>query len=250
MKIALAQISSIAGDVTANIARHETFIRQAAVHQSDLILFPELSLSAYEPSLIRSVAMEADAPGLDTFQSLSEQHRMTICIGIPLKNPEGITISLLIFQPDQGRQIYSKNYLHADEVPYFVRGRNTLLTMRQHPKLAPAICYEISVPEHAGSASRAGASVYLASVVKYGSALPDAFKRLSTIARSYRMTVFMANAVGEADGGIAGGCSSVWTPDGDLAGQLGPEEEGLLVYDTTLKQIHHLNSNEMPPDRT
>gem|GEM_PF-5279637 len=36
-------------------------------------------------------------------------------------------ISIVIFQPNQARQTYSKQQLHADELPYFVNGQQHVI---------------------------------------------------------------------------------------------------------------------------
>lgn len=51
VKIAVAQIKPIKGDIPSNVLQHVDFIELAAVNQVDLLIFPELSLTGYEPEL-------------------------------------------------------------------------------------------------------------------------------------------------------------------------------------------------------
>lgn len=250
MKISLAQIQSIPGDIRKNIDHHKRWIDAAAAYQSDLIVFPELSITNYEPTMVKDLAVQLDDERLEIFQQLSNRYNMTIAIGLPLQVANGITISMLIFQPGGARQLYNKKYLHADEIPFFVPGENQSVTLDRFPSIAPAICYEISVSDHVAMAAAQKAEFYLASVVKFRSGLAGASEQLSNIARTYGMTVLMANAVGEADGGLSGGNSSVWAPDGKLIGQLSQTEEGLLLYHTATRQTQKIIVNDIATDRT
>ena len=51
MKICVAQTRPLKGDIKGNIENHKKLIASAVSHQADLIIFPELSLTGYEPGL-------------------------------------------------------------------------------------------------------------------------------------------------------------------------------------------------------
>ena len=48
MIIGLAQLESVVGDYSHNLAKHLRFIELAAQAQIDYLIFPELSLSGYD----------------------------------------------------------------------------------------------------------------------------------------------------------------------------------------------------------
>ena len=54
MKIGIAQIKPLKGDIERNLDKHLKFINNALEKQPDLLMFPELSLTGYEPELARS----------------------------------------------------------------------------------------------------------------------------------------------------------------------------------------------------
>jgi predicted amidohydrolase len=60
--IAAAQSQSVKGDIAANVRRHAEFVRVAAALKADVIVFPELSLSGYEPTIAAEVALSPDDP--------------------------------------------------------------------------------------------------------------------------------------------------------------------------------------------
>ena len=237
MKIGIAQTRPLKGDIPGNIAAHKKLIDRAAAIGADTLIFSELSLTGYEPTLAHTLAMDLNDGRLDELQTLSDTHSLTLGVGVPLQTAQGITISLLIFQPGQSRQVYTKRYLHPDEEAFFVSGSGTLNLLGSEGTLALAICYELSVPEHAEEASKNGAEIYLASVAKTARGIPKAEERLSAIAQAYGMTVLMVNCVGPCDGEEGGGKSAVWNKAGELLVQLDDREEGLLLFDTETGQF-------------
>jgi predicted amidohydrolase len=122
MKICAAQTKPIKGDIYRNIENHKKIIDLAVFNGADVIIFPELSLTGYEPTLSKELATDPKDGRFHDFQKISDAKRITIGVGMPTKSHSGIQISLIIFQPNKPRQTYSKQYLHEDEYPYFVKG--------------------------------------------------------------------------------------------------------------------------------
>ncbi|MEM8524632.1 MAG: nitrilase-related carbon-nitrogen hydrolase [Bacteroidota bacterium] len=61
MKICIAQSRSAKGKIKENISAHLKLINRATKLNADLIIFPELSLTAYEPALAKSLAVETQS---------------------------------------------------------------------------------------------------------------------------------------------------------------------------------------------
>ena len=237
MKVGLAQTKPISGDVAANITQHVKLINLALSGGADFVLFPELSITGYEPTLAKELATTTDDARLAVFQEISNQKQLTLGIGAPIKTAAGITISLLLFQPNRQCEIYAKQYLHPDEEPFFVRGQNTTGLVGDKIIAALAICYELSVPAHAETAFRRGAEIYMASVAKAAEGVNKAAERLAEIARLYAMTVMMVNCIGPCDEMICGGKTAVWNNKGELLGQLNDTTEGILLFDTATQEV-------------
>ncbi len=123
MKLCVAQLKSLPGAVQRNIDRHIKLLTLAVRQGADVVIFPELSLTGYEPALAHSLATGQNDSRLDPFQQLADTHSLTIGVGAPTKSETGICISLIIFQPNKARQTYSKEYLHPDEAAFFVSGQ-------------------------------------------------------------------------------------------------------------------------------
>lgn len=202
-----------------------------------MIIFPELSLTGYEPTLAEKLTINQDDYMLDDFQKISNTKQVTIGVGVPLESDKGKSISMILFQPNKPRQVYSKKYIHRDEEEYFVSGDNFTDLVINNTKIIFAICYEISVDEHTENAFDSGAEIYITSVAKFKSGIDKALERLSGIAKKYSTTVLMSNCIGQADGEECAGKSSIWSREGKLLAQLDDTKEGILIIDTSSQEV-------------
>ena len=241
MKICVAQTKPIKGDMQRNIEKHKKVLKTAVAHHANLVIFPELSLTGYEPSLAKQLATHPDDGRFDDFQAISNSHQITIGVGVPTKSDAGICISMILFQPHQTRQIYSKKYLHADEEPFFVSGQNFSALGINQTSIGLAICYELSIAQHAQQARKSGAEVYIASVAKLADGVTKASQRLAEIATTYSIPVLMSNCVGPSEDFESAGGTAVWDSSGTILKQLDRTNEGILIYDTDTQTVISAN---------
>ena len=240
MKVCVAQSRPLAGDIPGNVDAHRRLLDLAIDSGAETIVFPELSITGYEPSRANDLAIDVDDSRFELFQSISDASAVTIGVGVPTRSADGVRVSMMLFQPEETRQLYSKMYLHADEAPFFVPGVQSSGIIGAEKDVALAICHELSVPQHAADAHKNGARVYVASVSKSVAGIESALARLREVARDYSMTVFMANAVGTSDGAECAGRSSVWNSQGELVCQLDGVSQGLIVVDTKTQDVREL----------
>ena len=241
MKICIAQTRPVKGDIQSNIDNHKKLIGLAVANGADTIIFPELSLTGYEPGLSKELATDQDDSRFGDFQKISDSKHIAIGVGMPTKTNSGVLISMIIFQPHKPRHTYSKQYLHQDEHPYFINASQQAVLEERKNKIALAICYELSVPEHSENASKSGAEIYIASVAKSVSGVEKAVKSLSEIAGKYSMTVLMSNCIGHCDDFECGGKTSVWNSKGLLIAQLNDKDEGIIILDTDTQKPNSEN---------
>jgi predicted amidohydrolase len=237
MKISVAQNRPVIGDIDANVAGHKKLIDLAATNGASVVVFPELSLSGYEPKIAAEVATTVDDPRFNDLQTLSNKHNIAVGSGIPIKNKHGITITMIIFQPGKPRTTYSKKYLHEDEEPFFVSGDNFPSLVVGNTKMSLAICYEISVPEHARVAANSNPSAYIASVAKFKRHMDNTTATLSKTAKDYSVVTMMSNCLGVCDGEECAGSSFAIDKDGVVIDQLDDKREGILIFDLDTKMI-------------
>jgi predicted amidohydrolase len=237
MKISVAQTKPIIGNISANIDAHKKLIQLAISYNADAIFFPELSITAYDSELAKNLATDQNDPIFDDFQKISDDNKITIGIGMPTKTSVGIHISMIIFQPDSSRQMYSKQHLHSDEFPYFIKGEKQIILTVGNKNIAPAICYESMLMEHSEYANKLGAEIYLASVAKSQDGINNAKSHYPFVAKKFAMPVLMSNCVGFCDNFESVGQSAVWSKQGKLLEQLDDTSEGILVFDTETEEV-------------
>ena len=115
LKICAAQLKLKPGDVEFNIGEHINLINKAINSNVDLIFFPELSITGYEPLLAESLSCDINDSRLDILQTLCDSNHIIICVGLPIKQENGNLISLVVFQPKKERTLYAKQIIHEDE---------------------------------------------------------------------------------------------------------------------------------------
>lgn len=228
MRVCLAQYRS-ASDVDTNVGRHREVVRRAAAAACDVVLFPELSLTGYRPSVAAEKALSLDAPVLEPLRAASDELGIVVAAGLPLVAETGVEIGLLVYRPEHPPASYAKQLLHQDEVRFFVPGCRVQDIEADGIRIAPAICYEAMQPEHGLAALARGASVYAASTAKTEAGVEQARSYLSDFAARHSVAVLLVNAVGPGDGFISGGRSAAWDASGTLIAELADREGELIV---------------------
>ncbi len=96
--LAAAQFHSERGQLARNLEGHLTFMRCAADQRAEYLLFPELSLTGYEPDIARELAVAPEDDRLEPIRSLAMQLNLATTVGIPLKGPNNtVHIGALTF---------------------------------------------------------------------------------------------------------------------------------------------------------
>jgi hypothetical protein len=148
-KIAAAQIASVRGNIDANVVTHAAAIQAAGEHHVSVLVFPELSLTGYEPDLAMELAVSEDDSRLFLLIALSRQHQMEVVIGAPLRNLTGKpALGAIVITGDGAIRTYRKMHLGGSERTYFDAGEAPLaLTVREHT-VGIAICADSSRDTH------------------------------------------------------------------------------------------------------
>jgi len=222
--IAAIQSASVKGDIAVNLQRHLELSRQAAALGARLALFPELSLTGYEPDVAAATALRGDDARLAPLAELAQSTGMTIVAGAPLDIDGALYIGALSFLPDGRVAEYTKQHLHDGEEKVFVAGcGGDALDIDGVPS-ALAVCADFTHASHAQAAADAGAMLYAASVL----VSPGGYAKDSEILRGYAerhaMPVLMSNHGGPTGGWQSAGRSALWDERGQLVVEGGPGE--------------------------
>ncbi len=101
--VAAAQYGVRPGDLRANIAHHLDFIRHAAAERIDLLIFPERSLTGYDPGQVDSHALPFTDALLNPLEQAAVEHQMTLIVGMTLSGENGPSPGSVGFLPDGTR---------------------------------------------------------------------------------------------------------------------------------------------------
>ena len=122
-KIAAGQIASVRGDLDRNIATHAMAIAAAAAYHVSVLVFPELSLTGYEPDLAADLAISAADERLAPLIALARQHQIAAVVGPPLHNgPAKPSLGAIVQTASGGTRTYHKMHLGGSEPTYFTPG--------------------------------------------------------------------------------------------------------------------------------
>ena len=125
MKLFLAQINNIVGDIDGNLKRAIDILDQAEELNSDLVVFSELFLSGYPPEdlVLKKSFVEECRNALDTLINYSKTKKVGLIVGLPIYEKNNLFNAAAIV--DEGKLIgFSKkinlpNYSVFDEKRVF-----------------------------------------------------------------------------------------------------------------------------------
>lgn len=228
-KIAAAQVPSIRGEIATNIGTHAATIAAAVQHGVRVLIFPELSLTGYEPELAEELAISGMDERLVPLSSLARQHGIDVVLGAPLRN--GATKPRLgaILLAANGKTItYAKMHLGPSEKNLFAPGSAPLAFESGGHKIGIAICADTSQLSHPQAYAEDGCTIYAAGMFLNTEWYATDAPRLAPYAARLRMLVVMANHAQSVGTYSSVGKSAVWLPDGTLLAQAEGAESSLV----------------------
>ncbi|MDB6090113.1 MAG: synthetase [Gammaproteobacteria bacterium] len=164
LKIALAQLDLLVGDVQGNATRVIATARRARADLgADLILFPELTLSGYPPEdlLFHRGFRRQIETGLERVRQ--EVQDVSVVVGFPEYARAGIYNSAALICGGSIAAIHRKaelpNYKVFDEKRYFQPGAQPTVVDHQGFKIGLLVCEDIWEPESTQLARSAGAEL-------------------------------------------------------------------------------------------
>ncbi|MGA8862252.1 MAG: NAD+ synthase [Gallionella sp.] len=237
MKLAIAQINCVLGDLGGNAARILQYAEQARQQGVELLLTPELGLCGYPPEdlLLRDGFFHACARALD--ELAGSIAGIAVVVGHPHELDGKRYNAASLLRDGVVAQTYLKhelpNYSVFDEKRYFEQGSHPCVFEIEGIRFALNICADVWERETAQLAREAGAQVLLVL-----NASPYAIGKLEWRHRVIReriaetgMTVVYANMIGGQDELIFDGGSFAMDRNGDLTMQCAAFYEGLSVLE-------------------
>lgn len=166
MKISLAQFEPNLGDLKQNINDICDILKTESQFQSDLVLFPELSISGYieETELLDRVAIEDTSRILQKIMETCIQYHVDTIVSFPEVDRQCYYITS-VYIDCNGEIIgkYRKTHLFANEQMLFERGDEFVVVPSRFGNFGLMICYDLEFPEVARILKLKGAELILIS---------------------------------------------------------------------------------------
>ncbi len=255
IRVALAQLDLVVGDLARNAERIADACADAARQDADLVLAPELAISGYPPEdlLFRPAFLDACRRQAE---ALAGQVDVPLLVGCPWLEGDRVRNSALLLSGGDIVARYDKqelpNYGVFDEERTFDAGRRTLVVGLRDAKCGVTICEDIWLPDGPGHrAARGGATVVLnISASPYYVGKADVREEmLRTRARDERAAIVFCNLVGGQDELVFDGRSVVIDPDGDVLARAPAFDEALLLCDVDPREAVESRLRDSRPRR-
>jgi len=240
LRIALAQINVVVGDVPGNVERICTAIAAAHVeHDADLVVFPELTVCGYPPEdlLFQAGLRKQIGPALEQIRAAAEKAQIAALVGYPEYDGDAIYNSAVLFANGEQAANYRKrclpNYSVFDEERYFEPGETSVVAEVKGVPVGLAICEDIWEPGPGRALAEAGAKLIVSihgSPFKHGKqALRESV--VQTRCRETGLAIVYANLVGAQDELVFDGGSAVFDADGSVMMRAPDFTAGLFTAD-------------------
>lgn len=244
LKIAMAQINPVLGDLDANVELIAAAAREAWLAGAQVLLTPELALCGYPPEdlLLRPDFLRACDRALAELQQFVEQAgNIILIVGHPsaghASHPGTCYNSATVLQAGQVPRSYHKQQLPNaevfDEQRYFCAGQEALVLELAGVRCGLLVCEDIWQPRAAQRARAAGAELLLilnASPFHQGKQR----ERADTLAHRVFETGLPAvyvNLLGGQDELVFDGGSFALNRAGQIMARLPQFEPGLMLVD-------------------
>lgn len=240
ISVSLVQQRFTVGAIAENTQR---VIDIAAAAETDLVIFPEMTLSGYPPEdlVVRPDLLAAVEAGLAKICQAALN--TTLIVGHPwFDNGELYNAASVIQQGQVTGRYYKQalpNYGVFDELRYFTPGSEPLIITMHGQKLAVLICEDVWQGYPVADAKAAGADwalVLNASPYEMGKR-EQRQELLQNLAKHLRIGFVYVNQMQGQDELVFDGSSMIVTPTGELALQAPAFTSG--VYQATLRHQQH-----------
>lgn len=247
MRILLAQLAPVAGELHRNVDRLTAAVRAAPC---DLAVFPELFLSGYRVGdRFYRLGLTDNDPTVTALREVAHASGTSVVVGTPLASTERageVHNAAIAVLPGGELRVQVKRYLPTfgpfEEGVPFTPTDTSLPVRLGSTSVGLEICYDVFFPEVSRQLALGGAELLVAI-----SAAPVTSRRLFDRLLPARaiengMPVVYVNRVGVEDGVVFGGGSGAWDPRGEplttVAVPFAPAapEESLMLLEIDVKE--------------
>jgi NAD+ synthase (glutamine-hydrolysing) len=243
VRLALAQINPVVGDLDGNRSLILDRLEEAKANAADVVLFPELAVTGYPPEdlLLRPGFIRAAESSVETIAR--EARGATVLLGAPHFDRD-LFNACYVLASGEVKAIYRKrflpNYGVFDEDRYFAPGRDLILLEHGKTLIGPTVCEDMWQPgPPATDLALAGAELLLniSASPFYVGRDREREEMFVTRARDNSCFVAFCNTVGGQDELIFDGHSVVIDDEGAVLARAPGFEEALLVVDVEPSEV-------------
>lgn len=258
MKVAIAQIAPVLGDVARNAKVHREWIQRARRRGADLVIFPELSLTGYLlQDLVQDLAVNMKSSS--EVRRLAVQSKdIAILVGLAERSDESIYYnSAALFEGGRlahlHRKVYLPTYGMFDEGRYFGAGdRFRVHHSKRLGKMGVLVCEDAWHLSASYLLAQGGADLMClpsAGPVRGMRRGTDMASRSTwrdlcrVTAQFHTVYVLYCNRVGQEDGWTYSGGSVAVDPQGRVLVEAGPDEEELLLVEVKSERLREARAH-------
>ncbi|WP_035589129.1 nitrilase-related carbon-nitrogen hydrolase [Hippea jasoniae] len=251
IKIAIAQIDTILGDVKRNIKKIEHYTDRAIEKNCNMVIFPELATSGYSlRDLVSDAAVDFDSPYFDYLKAKSSQ--IEILFGFAEKYKSHFFNSAC-FIKDSNIEVYRKIFLPDygmfEEGRYFTSGSQLSSTSIYDTSFGKArimICEDaFHINSHCEAFNEQVDLIVIHSAspfwCNHNMVKPDLWKHICTTSAIMNSCyVAFANRVGFEDGIGFFGNSFVVNPAGEIIAEAELFKEEMIIAEIDKKEVQRI----------
>jgi predicted amidohydrolase len=252
IRIAAVIFNSLVNQPQDNLARMDSWIRQARKQGAQLICFPELTVTGYSTRPeIKDAAEPIPGPISRRLQKLAHEHQMVILAGMAEKDEKNrIFASHLIVTPDEISGVYRKIHIAPPERSIFSPGERIPLFEAAGIRLGIQLCYDAHFPELSTRMAVDGADVIFMPHASPRGTPQEKFNSWMRhlTARAFDNGVFIVacNQSGKNQKGLEfPGLAVIIGPSGNVMQDETSGREGMLVTDLKAEALSAVRDHKM-----
>ena len=243
MRLALAQINPVVGDLDGNRKLILERLAEAKENTADLVVFPELAVTGYPPEdlLLRPGFIRAAE---DSVEKIAREARgATVLVGAPHFDRD-LYNACYVCSAGEIKAVYRKrflpNYGVFDEDRYFAPGRDLILLEHGKTLVGLTVCEDMWQPGPPATDLALGGAELLVNISAspfYVGRPEEREEMFVTRARDNSCFIAFCNTVGGQDELIFDGHSCVLDDEGNVLARAPGFEEALLVVDIEPQEV-------------
>ncbi len=244
VNLALVQMHCEKGEVSRNLNHIDAYVRAADERGTDIICFPEMSITGYiDPARWPDAVVCLDGPAVARFAAITKGREITAIAGlVEARSGTKPFITQIAVSDGAIRGVYRKRTIPEDESPHFSAGTLPAVVTDRRLRFGLAICADIDSPDVFAGCARQGARVVFEAAAPglWGSQLTrdwqagfawwrdECATKLGQYARDHGLYIAVATQAGRTRDEDFPGGGYLFGPDGSCIDATPDWSEGVL----------------------